>query len=125
MAQGSKLVKPEDLPADFTPAQVHTALGYQQKGLDFAKTVKTGQDLSPLLLAPTVLHSKPRSLKAGTRFEVFDKPGDLRSREQVEFTGFGSAPNGDITMGFKIKGNVVTFQTADPDAAVKATADSG
>merc|ERR1719446_7266 len=65
LAQGAKLVHAKDLPADFTAAQVHTALGYQQKGLDFATSVKKGTDLSPLLIAPTVLHSKPRSLKAG------------------------------------------------------------
>jgi biotin carboxyl carrier protein len=125
LAQGSKLVTPQDLPADFSAAQIHTALGYQQKGLDFAKSVKQGTDLSPLLIAPTVLHGKPRSLKRGSQFEVFDKPGDLLSREQVEFTGFGKAPNGDITMGFKVKGAVVTTTMPDPDAAVAATADSG
>merc|ERR1719218_234216 len=75
LGQGAKLVNPQDLPADFTAAQIHTALGYQQKGLDFATSVKKGTDLSPLLIAPTVLHSKPRSLKSGSRFEVFDKPG--------------------------------------------------
>merc|ERR1719389_980899 len=74
LGQGAKLVTPESLPKDFTPAQVHTALGYQQKGLDFATAVKKGTDLSPLLVASTVLHGKPRSLPAGTAFEVFDKP---------------------------------------------------
>merc|ERR1719440_1737351 len=125
LAQGAKLVTPQDLPSHFTSAQIHTALGYQQKGLDFSKAVKTGTDLSPLLIAPTVLHGKPRSLKAGTKFEVFDKPGDILSREQVDFMGFGKAPNGDITMGFKIKGNVVTTTMADPDAQVSAAAASG
>merc|ERR1719460_3098640 len=125
LAQGSKLVTPQDLPKDFTSSQIHTALGYQQKGLDFYKAVKTGTDLSPLLLAPTVVHSKPRSLKAGTKFEVLDKPGDLWSREQVEFTGFGKAPTGDLTLGFKIKGAVVTTKMPDPDAVIAATSDSG
>merc|ERR1712014_339517 len=125
LGASSKLVTPEDLPAAFTAAQVHNALGYQQKGLDFAKSVKMGTDLSPLLVAPTVLHGKPRSLKAGTKFEVFDKPGDLTSKEQVEFTGFGKAPNGDITMGFKIRGVEIKTSMADPDAAVSAGAASG
>jgi biotin carboxyl carrier protein/biotin carboxylase len=125
LGQGAKLVKPEDLPKEFTSAQIHTALGYQQKGLDFAKAVKTGADLSPLLIAPAVLHSKPRSLPAGTKFEIFDQPGDLLSREQVEFTGFGKAPNGDIEMGFKIKGAVVVTTLPDPDANISATVASG
>jgi len=125
LGQSSKLVLPESLPKEFTAAQVHTALGYQQKGLDFATAVKKGTDLSPLLIAPTVLHSKPRTLPAGTSFEVFDKPGDLISKEQVDFMGFGKTPTGDITLGFKIKGNVVTTTMADPDAAVGAVAASG
>jgi len=125
LGQSSKLVHAEDLPATFTSAQIHTALGYQQKGLDFATAVKKGTDLSPLLIAPEVLHGKPRTLPAGTKFEVFDKPGDLRSKEQVEFTGFGKAPTGDLTMGFKIKGAVVTTTLPDPDASVAATAKSG
>jgi len=125
LGQSTKLVTPESLPSDFSPAQIHTALGYQQKGLDFDKAVKQGTDLSPMLVAPSVLHSKPRSLPAGTSFEVFDKPGDLTSREQVDFTGFGTAPNGDITLGFKIKGAVVTTTMADPDLVVSAKADSG
>jgi biotin carboxyl carrier protein len=125
LGASSKIITAADLPAEFTPAQVHNALGYQQKGLDFAKSVKMGTDLSPLLVAPTVLHGKPRSLKAGTKFEVFDKPGDLTSKEQIEFTGFGKAPNGDITMGYKVRGVEIKTQMADPDAAVGATADSG
>jgi biotin carboxyl carrier protein len=115
MKQGSNKVFPEDLPADFTSAQIYTALGYQQKGFEFYKAVKAGTDLSPLLIAPTVVHSAPLSLEAGTKFEVLDKPGDLWSREQVEFTGFGKAPNGDITMGFKTKGAVVTTKLPDPN----------
>merc|ERR1719401_2807703 len=61
LGQSSRLITPEDLPKVFTSAQIHNALGYQQKGLDFATSVKKGTDLSPLLLAPSVLHSKPRS----------------------------------------------------------------
>jgi len=125
LGQSSKLVHANALPSDFTAAQIHTALGYQQKGLDFATSVKKGTDLSPLLIAPTVLHGKPRSLKAGSQFEVFDVPGDFSSREQVEFTGFGKAPNGDITMGFKIKGAVIQTSLPDPDASIAAKSDGG
>jgi biotin carboxyl carrier protein len=125
MISNAKLIAPEDLPADFTYAQIHTALGYQQKGLDFAKSVKQGTDLSPLLVAPTVLHGEPRSLKVGTQFEVLDKPGDVTSREQVEFTGFGQAPNGDISMGFKVRGVEIKTNMADPDAVVSASSASG
>jgi len=125
LGQSAKLVNPGDLPKGFTSAQIHTALGYQQKGLDFAKSVKVGSDLSPLLIAPTVLHGKPRSLKAGSKFEVFDKPGDMLSKEQVEFMGFGKAANGDIEMGFKIKGAVVKTTLPDPDASIAAKSDGG
>merc|ERR1711937_33865 len=56
LAQKGKLIGPSDLPGDFTPAQIHTALGYQQKGLDFATAQKKGTDLTPLLCAPQILH---------------------------------------------------------------------
>merc|ERR1712190_173781 len=32
MGQSAKLITPQDLPKDFTTAQIHNALGYQQKG---------------------------------------------------------------------------------------------
>ena len=35
--QKTKLIGPGDLPAELTPAQRHTALGYQVKGLEFVK----------------------------------------------------------------------------------------
>ena len=35
--QKTKLIGPGDLPAELTPAQRHTALGYQAKGLEFVK----------------------------------------------------------------------------------------
>merc|ERR1711971_73146 len=125
MGASAKLITKDDLPEGASAATIHNALGYQQKGFDFATAVKKGTDLSPLLIAPVVLHGKPRSLKTGTKFEVFDKPGDLKSKEQIEFTGFGKAANGDITMGFKVRGVEIKTQMADPDAAVAATADSG
>jgi len=115
----------DDMPADATPETIYNALGFQQKGFDFAKAVKTGTDLTPLLMAPLVLHGKPRSLPAGTTFEVFDKPGDMFSKQQVEFTGFGKNPNGDISMGFKIQGNEIKTSLPDPDAALAVQATGG
>jgi biotin carboxyl carrier protein len=115
----------DDLPADATPEVIFNSLGFQQKGFDFAKAVKTGSDLTPLLMAPLVLHSQPRTLPAGTKFEVFDKPGDLFSKQQVTFTGFGKLPNGDISMGFLVQGNEIKTSLPDPDAAVAAQAADG
>jgi hypothetical protein len=126
LGANARQITMDDLPAGATSEQIHNALGYQQKGFDFAKAIKTGTgDLSPLLTAPIVLHGKPLSLPAGTKFEVFDKPGDLYTKEQVEFTGFGKLANGDLTLGFKIRGNEIKTSMPDPNAAVGATAASG
>jgi len=117
MAQKSKLIGPADLPASLTTQQRHTALGYQQKGLEFATAQAKGTDLSPLLVAPHVLHSKPRSLRPGTTFELLMDPTDATTRAQVQFMGFGTAPNGDITMTFLHEGQAVTIAMPDPEAA--------
>ena len=100
LAQKSKLIGPGDLPAHLTSAQRHTALGYQGKGLEFVKSQAgavelhfsqsqfalcsvsceaKGTDLTPLLIAPTVLHSAPKTLKPGSTFQILmDKlEGDL------------------------------------------------
>jgi hypothetical protein len=37
LAQKAKLIGPGDLPATLSPAQRHTALGFQAKGLEFTK----------------------------------------------------------------------------------------
>merc|ERR1712038_1013274 len=121
----AKLVGAEDLPAGFTAAQRHTALGYQQKGLDFAKLQAQGKDLSPLLLAPHVLHAQPRSLVNGTRFEVLVDSAQTGKRSQVQFTGFGTAPNSDILLNFMHEGQQVQVAMPDPDAAVGAAKASG
>jgi len=125
LGQKAKLVTPADIPASFTAQQVHTALGYQAKGLEFATAQAKGTDLSPLLVAPQVLHGRPRSLKKGTTFELLMDPTDATSRAQVEFLGFGVAPNKDITMSFLHEGQTMTVTMPDPDAAVAASADSG
>jgi len=125
-ALGAKasVIGPKDLPASFTPAQIHNALGYQQKGLDFATVVSKGTDLSPLLVAPEVLHAKPLSVPAGTKFEVFSKPGTFE-KEQIEFEGFGKTASGDIQLSFKLQGASVKTSMPDPNAAVGAKKDSG
>merc|ERR1712070_605172 len=125
LSQKGKLIGPGDLPAGFTQAQVNTALGYQQKGLDFATSQAKGTDLSPLLCAPHILHAKPRSVPAGTRFELLHDPSNLAQRETIQFEGFGKAPNGDLRLDFLHEGVRVTVQTPDPEAAVSATAASG
>lgn len=123
MSQQSKLIVPADVPASFTAMQRHTALGYQAKGLEFATAQAKGTDLSPLLLAPHVLHAAPQSVPAGTKFEILT---DLAGKKaQIEFQGFGKAPNGDLAVRFLFEGQTVQFFKPDPNAAVSATATSG
>lgn len=114
LAQQAKLITPGDLPKSFTAAQRSTALGYQQKGLDFVAMQNKGADLSPLLVAPHVLHAKPRTLPVGTQFELWD--GD--NRRQVQFDGFGKAPNGNVELNFLHEGTSIQTQMPDPDAVV-------
>lgn len=125
LAQKGKLITMKDIPETFTPAQIHTALGYQQKGLDFAKFAAAGNDLSPLLCAPHILHAKPRSTPAGTRFELMHDSTRVNQRETIQFDGFGKAPNGDLTLNFLHEGVRVSVQAADPDAVISAKGDSG
>jgi len=125
MAQKGKLIGPDDIPQSFTQAQLYTALGYQQKGLDFATSQAKGTDLSPLLCAPHVVHGAPLSMKKGTRFEVVHQAENVMQRETIQFDGFGYAPNGDILANYQHEGQQVTVQIADPNAVVGANADSG
>eukprot|EP00930_Biecheleria_cincta_P069966 TRINITY_DN57636_c0_g1_i1.p1 TRINITY_DN57636_c0_g1~~TRINITY_DN57636_c0_g1_i1.p1 ORF type:complete len:1314 (-),score=272.23 TRINITY_DN57636_c0_g1_i1:130-3711(-) len=135
LAQQSKLITPADLPASFPAAQRHTALGYQQKGLEFATAQKKGTDLSPLLLAPYVLHAKPKSLAAGTRFQLLVDPlnGSTPRRAEIEFLGFGLAPGAasgaastgrELVLSYLHEGQVAQVQLPDPEAAVSAAAGS-
>merc|ERR1719387_1368294 len=119
LSSNTKLIGPEDLPDDFTPAQIHTALGYQAKGLEFTKLQAKGRDITSLLAAPHVLHRKPRTLPANTRFELLHDTSNVSQREIVDFGGFGTAPNGDILMAFHYKGKQVSVQIPDPDASMK------
>merc|ERR1712099_53860 len=98
MGQSAKLIQQEDLPKHFTAAQIHNALGYQAKGLEFATAQAKGTDLSPLLVTPHVLHRQPRTLPKGSRFQLLVNPSDSTSRAEIEFCGFGKAANNDITM---------------------------
>eukprot|EP00928_Gymnodinium_smaydae_P075083 TRINITY_DN580_c0_g3_i2.p1 TRINITY_DN580_c0_g3~~TRINITY_DN580_c0_g3_i2.p1 ORF type:complete len:1332 (+),score=271.44 TRINITY_DN580_c0_g3_i2:485-3997(+) len=126
LAQQAKLIGPADLPEGLSAAQRHTALGYQAKGLEFVtKTQPAGKDLTPLLAAPHVLHAKPQSLAAGTKFDLLPNAACPTKRAQVEFTGFGKAPNGDITMGFMMEGVTSEVRMRDPAAAVNAGAEAG
>jgi biotin carboxylase/biotin carboxyl carrier protein len=122
----TKLLGPDDIPSDYTASQRHTALGYQAKGNEFVKNQKLGKDLTPLLLAPHVLHAKPRTLAAGTKFEVItDAEFPTKGRTQVEFQGFGRAPNGDITLSYLLEGQTMTVALDDPDRAVGVGAKVG
>jgi len=125
LAQKGKLLTMKDIPKSFTAAQTHTALGYQQKGLDFAKVHAAGKDLSPLLCAPHILHAKPRSTPAGSRFELMHDVARVTQREIIQFDGFGKAPNGDLLLNFLHEGVRVTVQAMDPDAVVSSKANSG
>merc|ERR1712232_1045911 len=125
LAQKGKLITMKDIPETFSSSQIHTALGYQQKGLDFAKVQAVGKDLSPLLCAPQILHAKPRSTPPGTQFELLHDPSRVNQREIIQFDGFGKAPNGDLMLNFLHEGVSVKVQAVDPDAAISAKADAG
>lgn len=127
MAQHSKLLGPEDLPEHppLTLRQQHTALGYQQKGLDFAKSQYKCTDLSPLLIAPHVLHAKPRQLPVGSRFELLVDPRDMLKHAEIEFVGFGVHPNKDLVVNFKHNDTVVPVVLPDPDLDSVVKRDKG
>lgn len=125
MGQSAKLIGAKDLPANFTARQIHNALGYQQKGFDFNKAQEKGTDLSALLLAPHLLHARPRSLAPGTIFEVMHKNGSYYDRCELKFEGFGKAPNGDLLCNFEHEGRSIQVDLPDPDAVVGAGAETG
>lgn len=125
LAQSAKLVLPSELPSYFNASQRHTALGYQQKGLDFVKSQNAGKDLTPLLLAPHVLHAQPRTLKSGTRFELIADPVVVSNRAQVEFQGFGKTANGEISLKYLIEGASMEVALPDPTAAATNVAKAG
>merc|ERR1719453_730921 len=117
MGQSGKLVTPESLPAGWGAAQVHTALGYQGKGLELVKNKPKGKELTPLLDSPHVLHRKPMTLPAGTAFDLVGS-----HPTQLKFEGFGKAANGDITLTFLHEGTSVQVTKPDPNATVSVAA---
>eukprot|EP00931_Biecheleriopsis_adriatica_P083062 TRINITY_DN5657_c0_g1_i3.p1 TRINITY_DN5657_c0_g1~~TRINITY_DN5657_c0_g1_i3.p1 ORF type:complete len:1302 (+),score=355.00 TRINITY_DN5657_c0_g1_i3:71-3976(+) len=135
LGASSKLIGPDDCPSSFGAAQRYNALGYQQKGLDFAKAQAKGTDLSPLLLAPYVLHCPPKSLAPGTKFQLHVDPlnGTIPGRAEVEFLGFGLAPGAasgpqstarELVLSYLWEGQVAQVQMPDPEAAKSAAASS-
>jgi len=120
LGQTADLITPSDLPDDFTPTEVHTALAYQQKGFDIVNRVRRGQDLSVLLVAPHVLHCEPRTLTDGTNFELL-KSESCQDRLHVQFGGFSKAPNGDLTMDFLCENTSMQVSLPDPDVGVVKT----
>jgi len=136
LAQKAKLLGPADLPSTLSPAQRHTALGFQQKGLEFTKAQAKGTDLTPLLIAPEVLHSRPKGLRAGTKFQILmDKlDGSLPKKEEIKFLGFGLAPGAasgpesmgrELMLSFLHEGQKVEVQLPDPDAAASTAGAKG
>jgi biotin carboxyl carrier protein len=123
LEQGTRLVGPGELPAGASTAQRFTALGFQQKGLDFVKLQSEGKDLTPLLTAPEVLHRQPLTLAQGSQLSLLQGPG--KHRTVVDFLGFGKAPNGYITVGFRHAGTTITTQVPDPNAVAAAGAEAG
>lgn len=123
LGQKDNLIYSKDLPADSSCEDRFTALGFQAKGCEFIKLQGEGKDLTPLLLAPHVLHRQPRTLPSGTRFMLITPEG--AERQQVEFTAFGTNPNGDITCEFLHAGTKVVVATPDPDAVVGGKVVSG
>jgi biotin carboxyl carrier protein len=116
LAQKSKRISPGDLPAEFSARQRHTALGYQAKGLEFvSKSQGTVSDLSPLLVAPHVLHLGRKTLAEGTKFELLSDPTDLSKRVQVTFGGFSTTAAGDISLSFLHEGKTAVVSMPDPD----------
>eukprot|EP00808_Paulinella_micropora_P012538 g26519.t1 len=123
MGASSKLLTLADCGEAPTAEQIYTVLGYQGNGQKFIKQQGTGQgDLTPLLLAPHVLHRKPRTLPPKTRMELLVK---FNQDVEVMFKGFGKDATGNITVGFEYGGQELTAIIPDPDAVGKAAVASG
>merc|ERR1719240_1965992 len=108
---------PDWTKAEWTPAQVHTALGYQKTGFDFVGKQKEGKELTPLLRAPHVLHRRPGTVPAGTNFS---RGGEHRAELVCQV--FGKAPHGDVTLGFLHEGTPIEVRAKDPHAVEVAEA---
>jgi len=119
LEQGAKVI--EHLPLHFSTAQKFTALRFQQKGMDFIRSQGEGKDLTPLLTAPQILHRKPRTTQPGTRMTLFIN----NERTKIDFLGFGTAPSGDITLGFRHAGEEITVTHPDPNNVNKTVVVKG
>jgi hypothetical protein len=126
LAQGASFL--DAVPDNFTANQRFTALGFQAKGLDFANAQMAGtskSDVTPLILAPHVLHREPMTLPAGTRFSVLVGSHCHKGAAavaDVEFNGFGKAADGGVTLSFTCDDGVtdILLETADPRKATAA-----
>eukprot|EP00446_Apocalathium_sp_SHHI-4_P083731 CAMPEP_0177498994 /NCGR_PEP_ID=MMETSP0369-20130122/35890_1 /TAXON_ID=447022 ORGANISM="Scrippsiella hangoei-like, Strain SHHI-4" /NCGR_SAMPLE_ID=MMETSP0369 /ASSEMBLY_ACC=CAM_ASM_000364 /LENGTH=74 /DNA_ID=CAMNT_0018976275 /DNA_START=20 /DNA_END=241 /DNA_ORIENTATION=+ len=58
-------------------------------------------------------------------FELLMDPTNPSNKAQIQFGGFGIAPNKDIVMNFMHEGQNMQVSMPDPAAAVSATSNSG
>jgi hypothetical protein len=127
LQQGAKFF--DSVPASFNASQTFTALGFQAKGMEFVKAQLSGAeaDVTPLILAPHVLHRQPLTLPAGTRFAVVEHsdPAANGRVADIVFDGFGSAANGDLTLSYLHEGHTIMVTCPDPNAKAGASAGSG
>jgi hypothetical protein len=122
LGASARLVSLEELPGTLSASQVFNALGFQGKGLEFVtKTQPKEEDLTPLLVAPHVLHSKPRSLAPGTRFELLAGP----RRTEVEFRCLGKEQDGSILLSFLVSGSPIMVSLPDPELSLGPKAAAG
>lgn len=121
LEQQTQVIGAEDIPGHYNNAERYNALAFQQKGLDFIKTAGEGKDLTAFLIAPHILHRKPRSIPNNTRMTLLING----EREKVDFMGFGKCPNGDLTATYRHAGVETTTTHPDPDAVIAAGAVAG
>merc|ERR1712046_492317 len=89
------------------------------------KTQGKAKDLTSMLLAPQLLHARPGSLAAGTKFELLTDHSNVSKQEQIEFLGFGQAANSDITLNFLHNGQTIQMEVPDPNQKSFSAAVSG
>lgn len=117
LASQSTIIGESDLPEHFTVGQRYNALGFQTKGMEFARLQGEGKDLTPLLTCSHVLHRQPLTLPPQSRLTLLVDG----KQTKVDFTGFGKAPNGDITVNYLFGGEAVQCVVADPNAVSTQT----
>lgn len=55
------------------------------------------------------------------RFQVLSDPSNVFEVEQCDFSGFGKAANGDVTLSFLNRGQGIDLSVPDPNAQVTLT----